>query len=205
MPERRCMISDAEIAESARLSFADIVRDLMQTLVSFERGPLAFAWAGLTQPGHVAREYVEDRRGCHCGPFATQRWSLARPHWPSTGRYCRSCRTMACRPLRWGLLPRHFTCCWRNTPARCTQYMRQPRPKSSRILRNVFTVSKGRAAPSTRDQTTFRPRRALCAQAWFQARKDWVDEGFKMLAQRKNILFLQRSPFLFPSFIPLFS
>ena len=37
----------------------------------FERGPLAFARALLTQPGIVAREYVEGKRRRHYGPFAT--------------------------------------------------------------------------------------------------------------------------------------
>ncbi|MDR3451886.1 MAG: DUF3667 domain-containing protein [Rhodoferax sp.] len=47
------------------------MRDLMHTFVNLERGPLTFAWALLTRPGHVAREYVEGRRRRHYGPFAT--------------------------------------------------------------------------------------------------------------------------------------
>jgi hypothetical protein len=58
-------------ADTGRLSFADIARDLMHTFVNLERGPVTFAWALLTRPGHVAREYVEGRRRRHYGPFAT--------------------------------------------------------------------------------------------------------------------------------------
>jgi hypothetical protein len=84
MPEQRCLNCDAATLESARfchrcgqrtdtarLSFLDIARDLMHTFVNVERGPLAFAWALLTRPGTVAREYVEGRRRRHYGPFAT--------------------------------------------------------------------------------------------------------------------------------------
>lgn len=57
--------------DTARLSFGDVVRDLMHSFVNVERGPLAFAWALLTRPGGVAREYIEGRRRRHYGPFAT--------------------------------------------------------------------------------------------------------------------------------------
>jgi hypothetical protein len=43
----------------------------MHTFVNVERGPLVFAWALLTRPGSVAREYVEGKRRRHYGPFAT--------------------------------------------------------------------------------------------------------------------------------------
>ena len=39
--------------------------------MNVERGPLVFAWALLTRPGGVAREYVEGRRRRYYGPFAT--------------------------------------------------------------------------------------------------------------------------------------
>src|SRR5476649_937045 len=84
MAERPCLNCDAEIVESARfccrcgqrtdtarLSFRDVTRDLMQKFVNIERGPLAFASALLTRPGSVAREYVEGKRRRHYGPFAT--------------------------------------------------------------------------------------------------------------------------------------
>jgi hypothetical protein len=78
MSERRCQNCDTAIVEAARfcsccgqrmdtarLSFGDIARDLMHTFVNIERGPLAFAWALLTRPGRVAREYVEGKRRRH--------------------------------------------------------------------------------------------------------------------------------------------
>jgi len=43
----------------------------MQRFVDVERGPLAFAWALVTRPGRVAREYIEGHRRRHYGPFAT--------------------------------------------------------------------------------------------------------------------------------------
>lgn len=58
-------------SDTARLSFGDIVRELMHSFVNVERGPLTFAWALLTRPGSVAREYVEGKRRRHYGPFAT--------------------------------------------------------------------------------------------------------------------------------------
>src|SRR5664279_2335606 len=80
----RCLNCDAAIVEparfcpgcgqrtdTARLRLGDIVRDLMQTFVNVERGPLVFAWSLLTRPGSVAREYVEGKRRRHYGPFAT--------------------------------------------------------------------------------------------------------------------------------------
>ena len=57
--------------DTARLSFADMTRDLIHAFVNVERGPLVFAWALLTRPGAMAREYVEGRRRRYYGPFAT--------------------------------------------------------------------------------------------------------------------------------------
>jgi hypothetical protein len=57
--------------DTARLSFADMTRDLLHAFVNVERGPLVFAWALLTRPGGIAREYVEGRRRRYYGPFAT--------------------------------------------------------------------------------------------------------------------------------------
>jgi len=58
-------------SDTARLSFADMARDLLHAFVNVERGPLVFAWALLTRPGGIAREYVEGRRRRYYGPFAT--------------------------------------------------------------------------------------------------------------------------------------
>jgi hypothetical protein len=84
MTERRCLNCESTIpetarfcphcsqrADTARLSFADMTRDLLHAFVNVERGPLVFAWALLTRPGGVAREYVEGRRRRYYGPFAT--------------------------------------------------------------------------------------------------------------------------------------
>src|SRR5450432_1181192 len=84
MPEHRCLNCDTAIVEparfcsrcgqrtdTARLSFGDVMRDLMHKFVNVERGPLTFAWSLLTRPGSVAREYVEGKRRRHYGPFAT--------------------------------------------------------------------------------------------------------------------------------------
>jgi len=84
MPPANCLNCDKPLAASARfcahcgqrsdttrLSFGDIVRELMHSFVNVERGPLTFAWALLTRPGSVAREYVEGKRRRHYGPFAT--------------------------------------------------------------------------------------------------------------------------------------
>src|SRR5206468_10406569 len=57
--------------DAGRLTLRDIARDLVQRFVDVERGPLAFAWALLTRPGGVAREYIEGRRRRHYGPFPT--------------------------------------------------------------------------------------------------------------------------------------
>jgi hypothetical protein len=57
--------------DTARLSFAEMARDLLHSFVNVERGPLFFAWALLTRPGGIAREYVEGRRRRYYGPFAT--------------------------------------------------------------------------------------------------------------------------------------
>jgi hypothetical protein len=48
-----------------------MTRDLLHAFVNVERGPLVFAWALLTRPGAIAREYVEGRRRRYYGPFAT--------------------------------------------------------------------------------------------------------------------------------------
>jgi len=58
-------------SDTARLSLADMVRELMHSFVDVERRPLAFARALLLRPGVVAREYVDGRRRRHYGPFAT--------------------------------------------------------------------------------------------------------------------------------------
>jgi hypothetical protein len=84
MPETVCLNCGAAIvgagrfcafcgqrADTARLSFADVARDLMHSFINVERGPVAFAWALLVRPGVVAREYVEGKRRRHYGPFAT--------------------------------------------------------------------------------------------------------------------------------------
>lgn len=61
----------AQRTDTGRISLHDVGRDLLQTFVNVERGPLAFAWALLTRPGAVAREYVDGKRRRHYGPFAT--------------------------------------------------------------------------------------------------------------------------------------
>ena len=84
MTNRQCLNCETAIAASerycshcgqrtdtARLSFGDIARDLLQRFVNVERGPLAFAWALVTRPGRVAREYVDGKRRRYYGPFAT--------------------------------------------------------------------------------------------------------------------------------------
>jgi len=84
MADRRCLNCESTIPATARfcprcsqrtdttrLSFADMTRDLLHAFVNVERGPLVFAWALLTRPGGVAREYVEGRRRRYYGPFAT--------------------------------------------------------------------------------------------------------------------------------------
>ncbi len=58
-------------ADTARLSFVDMARELMRADRVAERSPLKFARALLLRPGGVAREYVEGRRRRHFGPFAT--------------------------------------------------------------------------------------------------------------------------------------
>ncbi len=58
-------------ADTARLSFKDMVRELMRANAEVERSPLQFARALLLRPGGVAREVVEGRRRRHYGPFAT--------------------------------------------------------------------------------------------------------------------------------------
>jgi hypothetical protein len=57
--------------DTARLSMADVWRDLMHSFVNIERSLIAFAWALLTRPGVVAREYVDGKRRRYYGPFAT--------------------------------------------------------------------------------------------------------------------------------------
>lgn len=84
MPESRCLNCQSptgpaarfcaacgQRTDTARLTFGDIVRDLMQRFVNVERGPLSFARALLARPGHVARAYVEGQRRRYYGPFAT--------------------------------------------------------------------------------------------------------------------------------------
>lgn len=84
MTERRCLNCESTFSaaarfcphcsqrtDTARLSFADMTRDLLHSFVNVERGPLVFAWALLTRPGGIAREYVEGRRRRYYGPFAT--------------------------------------------------------------------------------------------------------------------------------------
>jgi len=84
MPETHCLNCDARLdpesrfcarcgqrTDTARLSFADIARDLMHSFVNVERGPVVFAWALLLRPGRVALEYVQGMRRRHYGPFAT--------------------------------------------------------------------------------------------------------------------------------------
>lgn len=58
-------------ADTARLTFGDVLRDLMHSFVNIERSPLGFAWALLVRPGVVAREFVEGKRRRYYGPFAT--------------------------------------------------------------------------------------------------------------------------------------
>ena len=80
----RCLNCDTSLAETARfcprcgqradtsrLSFRDMARDLTHAFVNVERGPLAFASALFMRPGEVAREYVSGKRRRHYGPFAT--------------------------------------------------------------------------------------------------------------------------------------
>jgi hypothetical protein len=84
MADRRCLNCESTIpatarfcphcsqrTDTARLSFADMTRDLLHAFVNVERGPLVFAWALLTRPGGIAQEYVEGRRRRYYGPFAT--------------------------------------------------------------------------------------------------------------------------------------
>ncbi len=86
MPDRACLNCDAALpagdtlrycphcgqrADTARLSFADMLRELMRQHRVVERSPLKFARALLLRPGVVAREYVQGRRQRHFGPFAT--------------------------------------------------------------------------------------------------------------------------------------
>jgi len=84
MAERRCLNCESALpatarfcprcsqrTDTARLSFADMARELMHSFVNVERGPLMFAWALLSRPGRIARDYVEGRRRRYYGPFAT--------------------------------------------------------------------------------------------------------------------------------------
>jgi len=84
MSERLCLNCESKIVptarfcahcgqrtDTARLSFADMRRELMHSFVNVERGPVHFAWELLTRPGAMARDYVEGRRRRHYGPFAT--------------------------------------------------------------------------------------------------------------------------------------
>jgi hypothetical protein len=57
--------------DTARLSLWDMARDLMNSPLHLERGPISFARALLLRPGQVARDYVAGRRRRYYGPFAT--------------------------------------------------------------------------------------------------------------------------------------
>ena len=48
----------------------DVLRDLMHSFVNIERSPLAFAWALISRPGAMAREYVQGRCRRYYGSFA---------------------------------------------------------------------------------------------------------------------------------------
>ena len=69
-PERFCPAC-GQRTDTARLSMGDVLRDLMQSFANIERSPLAFAWALLSRPGAVAREFVQGKRRRYYGPFAT--------------------------------------------------------------------------------------------------------------------------------------
>jgi len=58
-------------ADIARLSFKELIREFLHAFDTRERGPLSFSWALFTQPGVVAREYVEGMRRRYYGPFGT--------------------------------------------------------------------------------------------------------------------------------------
>ncbi|KQW40403.1 hypothetical protein ASC76_02920 [Rhizobacter sp. Root404] len=58
-------------ADTTRLRFVDVIRDLLHAFANVERTPLAFLWALLSGPGRVARDFVDGRRRRHYGPFAT--------------------------------------------------------------------------------------------------------------------------------------
>jgi hypothetical protein len=70
-PPARFCAHCGQRTDTARLRLGDVVRDLMHSFVNVERGPVVFAWALVTRPGSVAREYVEGKRRRHYGPFAT--------------------------------------------------------------------------------------------------------------------------------------
>jgi hypothetical protein len=57
--------------DAARLSFADIKREISYSFANVERSLLSFAWALLIRPGQVAHEYVQGKRKRYYGPFAT--------------------------------------------------------------------------------------------------------------------------------------
>lgn len=84
MPDRACLNCTAVLADAVRycpqcgqrsdttrLSFTDMLRELMRADSVVERSPLQFARALLLRPGRTAREYVQGRRRRHYGPFAT--------------------------------------------------------------------------------------------------------------------------------------
>jgi hypothetical protein len=70
-PPARFCAHCGQRTDTTRLRLGDVVRDLMHSFVNVERGPVVFAWALVTRPGSVAREYVEGKRRRHYGPFAT--------------------------------------------------------------------------------------------------------------------------------------
>ena len=57
--------------DTKRLTLRDIWRELMHAFANVERSPLALLRALLTQPGRVARDYIDGKRRRHYGPFAT--------------------------------------------------------------------------------------------------------------------------------------
>jgi Protein of unknown function (DUF3667) len=68
--QRFCMRC-GQRTDTGRLSLRDTAREFMHSFVDVERSAFVFAWALLTRPGHVAREYVDGKRRRHFGPFAT--------------------------------------------------------------------------------------------------------------------------------------
>lgn len=84
MADQQCLNCDAAMprgvsfcptcgqrADTARLTFTDMARDLLHSFVNIERGPVHFAVSLLTRPGYMARDYVRGRRRRYYGPFAS--------------------------------------------------------------------------------------------------------------------------------------